>query len=158
MVDIEYSNACTEVLEILKYISKEDYNKIPKKKIQVLEMDKNEDYIFKYDINKTLEEQNVSEKAETIIAIFFRDYWATEKQRIAILNSEKAYKAQRERELMEKYNPDNLFKKNQLQDEIIEPINNDEMQMIEYKEETIISKVINKIKSYFAKLFRKNNK
>ena len=40
MVDINYANAYTEVLEILKYIPKEDYNKIPKNKIELYETNK----------------------------------------------------------------------------------------------------------------------
>ena len=35
MADIQYANAYTEVLDILKHISKEDYEKIPKSKIKV---------------------------------------------------------------------------------------------------------------------------
>ena len=32
MISVEYANAYSEVLEILKYISKEDYEKIPNSK------------------------------------------------------------------------------------------------------------------------------
>ena len=35
MIDIEYANAYSEVLEILKYIPIKDYNKIPKNKIEL---------------------------------------------------------------------------------------------------------------------------
>ena len=41
MADIQYANAYTEVLDILKYISKEDYEKIPKSKIKVFEENSN---------------------------------------------------------------------------------------------------------------------
>ena len=37
MVSVEYANAYTEVLGILKYISKEDYEKIPNSKIELFE-------------------------------------------------------------------------------------------------------------------------
>ena len=60
MADIQYANAYTEVLDILKYISKEDYEKIPKSKIKVFEENSNKNYSFKYDVDKTLEEQNIS--------------------------------------------------------------------------------------------------
>ena len=59
MVDIQYANAYTEVLEILKNISQEDYNKVPKEKINLFEQNANKEYIFDYDSNKTLEEQNI---------------------------------------------------------------------------------------------------
>ena len=37
MISVEYANAYSEVLEILKYISKEDYEKIPNSKSSILE-------------------------------------------------------------------------------------------------------------------------
>ena len=80
MVDIKYANAYSEVLEILKYIPVEDYNKIPKNKIELFKTNANNDYSFKYNPNKTLDEQNVSKTAKAIIAILFRDFWATEIQ------------------------------------------------------------------------------
>ena len=86
MIKLEYGIAYKEVLEILKYIPIEDYNKIPKDKIELFETNANKDYIFNYDPNKTLNEQNVSKIAKGIIAILFRDYWATETQRQKIIN------------------------------------------------------------------------
>ena len=41
----------------------------------------NPNYNFTYNPQKTLEEQGVSREAKTIIAILFRDYWATPKQK-----------------------------------------------------------------------------
>ena len=81
MVNVEYANAYSEVIGILKYLSQEDYEKIPKEKINLFETNANKDYIFDYNPDKTLQEQNVSKIARTIIAILFRDYWATEEQR-----------------------------------------------------------------------------
>ena len=37
MENMEYANAYTEVIEILKYISEADYNKIPKNKINLFD-------------------------------------------------------------------------------------------------------------------------
>lgn len=77
MENIEYANAYSEVLEILKNISKEDYEKVPSEKIDLFEKNANKNYSFQYDTNLTLDEQNVSKRAKAIIAILFRDYWAT---------------------------------------------------------------------------------
>lgn len=81
MINVEYANAYAEVLEILKYVSKEEYDKIPHSKIELFEINKNENYVFKYYPNKTLEEQKVSKRAKAIISILFRDYWASDLQR-----------------------------------------------------------------------------
>ena len=112
MIDIEYANAYTEVLEILKYISVEDYNKIPKSRIDLFKTNANKEYTFKYNPDKTLDEQNVSKTAKEIIAILFRDYWATDNQREKIMKKQNYDRQKLEEEKREKYNPDNLFKKN----------------------------------------------
>ena len=63
MAENQYAIAYSEVLEILKYISKEDYNKIPQEKLNVFKTNASKDYKFKYNPEKTLDEQNVSKKA-----------------------------------------------------------------------------------------------
>ena len=73
MVSVEYANAYSEVLEILKFISKEDYNKIPASKIELFKLNSNKEYKFTYNPNKTLDEQNVSKRAKAIIGILFKD-------------------------------------------------------------------------------------
>lgn len=85
MKNIEYANAYSEVLEILKYISKEEYNKIPKDIIETFKTNANNENVFVYNPKKTLEEQNVSKIGKAIIAILFRNYWATSKQKIKII-------------------------------------------------------------------------
>lgn len=90
MVNIEYANAYTEVIEILNHIPKSDYDKIPNDMIEVFTTNNNKEYKFNYDVSKTLNEQNVSKIAKTIIAILFRDYWATPVQREKILAKEKS--------------------------------------------------------------------
>ncbi len=112
MIDIEYANAYSEVLEILKYISKEDYEKIPNSKIELFETNHNKEYIFKYNPNKTLDEQNVSKTAKAIIAILFRDYWATEIQKEKIITKQNYDRMQLEEKKKEIYNSDNIFKNN----------------------------------------------
>ena len=88
MIDIKHANAYSEVLEILNYISIQDYNKIPKEKIEVFEKLSNKEYKFSYNPNVSLDENNVSNITKTIIAILFRDYWATEIQREKIISKQ----------------------------------------------------------------------
>ena len=113
MENLEYANAYSEVNEILKSISKEDYEKIPNSKIELFETNHNKEYIFKYNPNKTLDEQNVSKTAKAIIAILFRDYWATEIQKEKIITKQNYDRKQLEEKKKERYNYDNLFKNNE---------------------------------------------
>ena len=112
MVSVNYANAYSEVLEILKFVSKEDYEKIPNSKIELFETNHNKEYVFKYNPNKTLDEQNVSKTAKAIIAILFRDYWATEIQKEKIIAKQNYDRMQLEEKKKEIYNSDNIFKNN----------------------------------------------
>ena len=145
MVSIEYANAYAEVLQILKNISIDEYNKVPKEKIELFEKYYNKKFDFKYNPHQTLQEQNVSKIARTIIAILFRDYWATDEQRKQILLEEDEEK----RKKLQKYSADNLFKSSNkvtIKDETI----SNNMSIVEYKD-SIFKKLINKIKKFFEK-------
>lgn len=97
MIDA-YSRACTEVLVILKYyLSKAEFDGIPKQKIEFFEKNKDKNYDYQIDKNVPLEKQKISEMANSIIITLYRDYFATEKQKeilnkILILNDAKKEK------------------------------------------------------------------
>ena len=154
MADIQYANAYTEVLDILKYISKEDYEKIPKSKIKVFEENSNKNYSFTYDKNKTLDEQNVSEIAKAIIAILFRDYWATKEQRYIIIKKQQEIRDQKQKELMAKFEQNkNISEKDLKKVNVASDLDLDidyellgtNMQLYK-KEEGFFEKLVNKIK------------
>ena len=150
MVDEEYKKSCTEVLEILSYLSKEDYKKIPTDVINALEYDKDLNYNFKYDVNRTLDEQGVLNTTKIIIAMFFRDYWATEKQRNIILNYEKNCRNKLEEEKRKEHNPNEIFK-------IKEDENNKKkanQALIEIKKEKWYKKVIRQYINKILKIFK----
>lgn len=151
MVDIKYANAYSEVLEILKYIPVEDYNKIPKTKIELFKINANNDYSFTYNPSKTLEEQEVSKLTKGIIAILFRDYWATEIQRNKIITKQNYDRIKIEKEKQEKYNADIFKNRNNRYEYNGEKDNNtNELAMIKYKE-SLFKKLINKIKCIFER-------
>lgn len=145
MVTTEYKIAYSEVLEILKYISKEDFNKVPRNMIEMFKANASTENKFKYNPEKTLKEQDVSEIARIIIAILFRDYWATEIQKQKILAKQNF---DRKNIKKEKYNPDNLFKKNKTDESIEKDIQTENMSIVEYKE-PLYKRFITKIKNIF---------
>ena len=106
----ELSNAFSELVEILNWVEIEDYNKIPKSKIDFFKKNSNKNNTFKYDPNLNLEEQGVSEYTRAIIVILFRDYWATEKQRNKLLEREKRDLQLIEEEKMAKFKQEDIFK------------------------------------------------
>ena len=156
MADIQYANAYTEVLDILKYISKEDYEKIPKSKIKVFEENCNKNYNFTYDENKTLDEQNVSEITKVIIAILFRDHWATKEQRYIIMKKQQEIKDQKQKELMAKFEQNkNISEKDLKKVNVASDLDIDidyarGTNLETYKEENIFKRIISKIREIFG--------
>ena len=145
MVDIEYANAYVEVLEILKYIPTRDYNKIPKSKIKLFTTNANSNYKFNYDLDKTLDEQDVSKIAKGIIAVLFRDYWATDEQRQKIITKQNYDRNQIEKNNRFKYNPDNVFKN---KSNVSNNIEYQSMKLTKYKED-LLGRLLKKIKKIF---------
>lgn len=100
-----YPKAYVEVLEILKYIPAEEKKKIPYDIIETLKNKADLNYVFKIDFNIPFEKQNLLNETKSILANFYRDYWATDVQRQQILSKER-----KERSNRESFNYDNLFK------------------------------------------------
>lgn len=146
MVSLEYADAYSEVLEILNHISQGDYNKIPKEKITFFEINKNKENNFEYDMKKTLNEQNISKIAKTIIAILFRDYWATDTQKAKIRAKEKYDRLKN----YEKYNKKDIFKKNEKNEELREKKVENNLP-IEIKKENAFQKIIGFLKKIIKK-------
>ena len=144
MVSIEYANAYSEVLGILKFIAKEDYEKIPNSKIVLFETNQNKEYIFEYNSNKTLEEQNVSKRAKAIIGLLFRDYWATDEQKEKILRKQNYDRQILEEQKKSMYDVKNIFKKKSYESEEVK-------EMVVYKEQRWYQKLFVKILKIFKK-------
>jgi glutaredoxin-related protein len=87
--DLEYRMACTEVLEVLKYVPKSQVDKIPKNIIISMQRLKRYDYKFRFDKTKTVNEQNISKAAKNILSGFYRDYWVNDSIRRMMLAKEK---------------------------------------------------------------------
>ena len=151
MADIKYANAYSEVLEILKYIPIEDYNKIPTNKIELFKTNANSDYSFNYDPNKSLDEQEVSKIAKGIIAILFRDYWATEIQRNKIVAKQNYDRDKLEEKKKEIYNPDNIFINNHKNSLVDIPENKQEKSLVKIDDIKWYKKIWNRIKNFFKK-------
>ena len=137
----------TEVIAVLNELPQDDFNKIPQKIIDFLISKRNSKNDFYIDINIPLENQNISEKAKMILAIIFRDYLATDKQKEKILNIENAERIRLDNEAREKYSVDNIFKDRIEKRESITK----EMSLLEYKEKNIFVKIWDKLKQFRMK-------
>ena len=149
MENVKYAIAYREVFEILKYIPKADYDKIPNEKIELYKTMQDKNYNFKYDPSKTLDEQNISKRAKAIIGLLFRDYWATEIQRQKILAKQKYERQKIEEEKSKNFQYGDIFKNISKKEDITNTIPNNTL--VEYKE-SVFTRILNKIKNIFIGL------
>lgn len=73
--------AYTEVLEILKLIPQSDYDKVPNYIIENMIKEKDTSYEYAITSIEDFEKQEMLEETIAILAVFFRDYWASDDQK-----------------------------------------------------------------------------
>lgn len=134
MVNSTYAKAYTEVLEIIKYFSEEEYAKIPKEKIEFYKNNMDRNYNFTINPEIDLSEQNISREANAIIVNLFKDYYATEEQKNKIKEILELNDKKEEQEKRIKYNPDNLLKKTNNLDNEKDEVAESKTSIIDYKE------------------------
>ena len=140
-----------EVLEILKYIPKEEYDKIPKEEIEIFEKLKDEDYNFKFDPSKEIGKQNISKNTYAIFIVLYMNYISTEVekkkvQEILELNSRKA-----ETEKRLKYSNE-IFSDKESNENSIKENEKENVELTVIQNQNIFHKLINKIKYFFSNL------
>ena len=146
MVSAEYSEAISEVLDILQNSDDNIVKRIPQKLIEFWEKNKSLTYIPNLDHNKTIDEMNLKDKTRDIITMIYLEYICdtdekNDMKKILIENEEKY-----QEELRNKYNPDSIFKKV----DTAKKTSTKDFQMIVYKEPFYI-----KIVKYFKQLFHR---
>lgn len=135
-----YHKAYKEVLEILKYISEEDRNKIPRDLISMFERNMDKTYQYNIDENANFENQKILRETEAILGNIYIEYWATPEQKETIQNKYKQQLIEIEKN-KKIYEPNSLFKN---KEKVITT------EIINYKERWH-TKFINLIKRIFKK-------
>lgn len=145
-----YKKAYKEVVEILKFVSKENVDKIPKEMLDMFEEEQDKEYNFKVDTTKSFEEQLLLEETKAIFSNIFRDYWANDYQRKVIIEKENMDRIKWEKE---KFDPKDLFKNNQKN--FNKQNNNDkvDVNLTVIKKENSFKKLIDKIFKSLKKKF-----
>ena len=147
-----YKKAYTEVIEIIKYFPKEEYDKIPLEKINYYKENMDKNYNFQIDPNIELEKQNISKEANAILVTLFNDYFATDRQKEVLNNLLKQNQQKLEIRKYEEYNPNNLFMQSTIKQQNTETLqeNQKETSLVEIKE-SFFTKYINFIKNIFKR-------
>ena len=146
-----YKQAFTEVLEILSYLSKDNYNKISKELINAIESNRDTDYLYYIDTTKSLEEQEMLEETKAILFNIYRDYLADDNTKQQILNYQNQENIIKEQIKSQNIKINDMFtQKSKTNGDEVKDISYENVALIEVKPKTnIFNKIINKIKSLF---------
>lgn len=153
----DYAKAYTEILEIIKYFSKESLEKLPKENIEMYNIEKDRDYNFTYNEELELDEQNVSKLTTILLANLYIQYLASEEEKNRIKERDKKELELLENQKREMYNPDKIFenRKEAIYKYNIEGISNLKQNantsLAIVKKQNIFTKIIEKIKLKFNK-------
>ena len=141
--------AYAEVDKILSFMQISYIEKVPKKLRELFKNEKLKDYDPNIDKNIPLNEQNLERKTYAILAMLDLNYWCdNEEEKQELLKAYSNNDKKRQKELREKYNPDNIFKTKEIEQE---KADEEVTALVEYKEESFIKKIINRIKRLFKR-------
>lgn len=147
---IDYGKRLVEVDEILKYLSKDNIMKIPEEIRQIIKNNRDKEYVWKYDINKSLNEQKLNRDTIAILSYLNIEYLLNSDQKEIMEYIHKLNELKLEKQKEKNYNPNNMFKNKgteKTEEDSIE--NNDNTVLVKYKET-----FFTKFKNFIFKLLR----
>ena len=154
MIAINYANAFTEVYKILECLDEEEYEKIPKSFLNVIETYRNKEYVYEVNEEQDLMKQEMLPETKAILFNMYRDYFAQNEEKAKIKNFQQSALKKIEKQKQEKYNI-NVF--DIKENEIIENNKNSEKSqnlentsLIKIKKQSFFRKILNKIKEFLS--------
>ncbi len=139
-------NAYKEVYTILQDLNEEEYNKIPSEIIEIIKENSNEEYEFVLNNELELKEQLLLPETKAILFNLFRDYLSTSEQKEKIKRMQAEERRKLEEKKKQEYGEIDIFKtKTQEQNNAVD------IHPVIKKKENIFTKLISFIKSIILK-------
>lgn len=137
----------SEVYQVLNVLGNEYISRLPKSLYNMLEEKRDITYNPQYNMEITLNRQNINKESLNILALMHYNYWCNNQdEKNELQNILKNNEELHEENLRKKYNPEDLFKNKKNNYTNVDAVNN--TAIIEYKE-NVFRRIINKIKNIF---------
>lgn len=143
------SEVYVDISIIIKMMPIEMREKISKSFINFIEKNKSNNYVSNINPKIPIREQNIRKETKEMLGIIYRDYLCSNEERNKLLKQEEQEIKQYEKELRQKYDPNDIFKNKQKEYNYEKEKAN--VAMVEYKKETLIEKILKFFKSRFKK-------
>ncbi len=143
---MEYQKCLVEVDEVLRFWSIKDLKKIPLEIRKGIKIHKDKTYIWKYDMSKKFEEQNLDRNTVAILDFLNMEYLANNEQKDFLKKLHLENDIESENEKKKKYNADDMFK-----NRTTPYSTSQELSIVEEKNEKFFEKVF----KFFKKIFKR---
>ena len=147
----EYREAFSEVEQIINLMPFNLSDKIPLGFKKIVSAEKSKTYSPR--ISEPIEECTLKEETTIILAVMYRDFLCPKQEREKLIERDSKKLLEFEKDLREKYNPDDIFKNRKKPQTVFENNNLEETAIIEYKEKNFIQKLFEKIKYLFKRSY-----
>ena len=160
VMEKQYQIALAQVDEILHFTDNKIILQIPSSFFKFIKENKDNDYISNINPYMSLEEQDITDEAKAIISLIYRNYIANEEEKESFHQKDKDELDNIEKQKIQKYNPDDIFKNKiiTMQENIqknSEENGQKENALVIIEKNTFV-KIYNKIRDLIAKIFYKN--
>ena len=149
---LDTMRAYSEVYEILNLLDKDYKEKVPDKVRTFFKEERLKDYKPEIDTDTPLIDQNLKRETIVLLAILNLNYWCETPEEKQEILDELSQNEKEKQDLLEEYNPDNLFKKKP--NDVVEnedTINIQEVSLVEYKKQGLFKRILDKITRFFKK-------
>ncbi len=154
--NIQYKKAYVEINEILKVLSKEQKEKIPKNFINNISNNMDKNYKFTFDESKGIFEQDLMVETEALLVEIYERYLAPEEEKEMWQKYDRFCLNKIEEEKRSKYNNNIFNQSNQtinqsILDENIDMagVENNNILPVKYNKKSILKRFLNYIKNIF---------
>ena len=145
--------ALAQVYAIIEHSDDKVKEKIPASFLNFVKSNMDKETQINLDFSKDISKQKIEHEAKILLGIIYRDFLCDIDTKKIMIAKDKKELAELDIKKREKYNPDNLFKKNNIQESEQNTVQ--DMQntaLIEYKpQEAWYTKIWSKIKSLFKR-------
>lgn len=146
MVDKRYQYALKQINDILENTEEELVNQIPKQVKEFIQKNMDKNYESKIQKDKDLDKQELLPETEDILSLFYRNYWATEEEKIEFYKKDEI-EWQEEMKKQEEQNIEKILEKRKNR---IQP-DNTKKELTVIEEKSLLKKILDKIKRIFHK-------
>lgn len=153
-MEIKTNEIYSEVYSVLNTLGDTYIKKIPIKLFNLIKDQKLDKYNPQYNLDLNLKDQNIKKQSLAMIALIHLNYWCeSEEEKIELRKIFRTNEENHQKELKEKYNYDNMFKKHITNTETFKESENIEEKSLVVKEEkhSIFRTIIDKIKKFFKR-------